>query len=180
MKLKNMLLHFKTITKHKWFVFKLSIRAGIPFLGLVHDLSKYSPTEFFENAKYMEGTTYSPITSTYKVQGYSKAWLHHKGRNKHHPEYWYDEFAPIKSPVIEYKYVVEMVCDKLAASLVYNGKYWKAEDELEYIKNSEDNKLLNKKTYDFLIEVFTQITKSSIKEVINKKSLKKMYNNICK
>lgn len=180
MSMKKMLMHLNTINKHRWYVFKLSIRAGIPFRGFIHDLSKYSPSEFLENAKYIENTNESPIESARRKVGYSKAWLHHKGRNKHHPEYWYDEGAPIKAPVIEYKYAVEMVCDKLAASLVYKGEKWDANEELEYVKTSEDNKQLNKKTADFLIEIFTQITKEPIKDVVNKKNLKKVYNEICR
>lgn len=123
MSLKKINMHLNTILKHKWIVFKLSIRAGIPFRGFIHDLSKFSPTEFFDNVKYIEDVTFSPITSAKRKVGYSKAWLHHRGRNKHHPEYWYDESAPIKSPLIEYKYAVEMVCDKLAAGIVYSR--WK-------------------------------------------------------
>ena len=87
--IKNLVLHFNLVNKHRFKVFKLCCKAGIPFRGLLHDLSKYSPTEFFESVKYYEGS-YSPITNCKKENGYSKAWLHHKGRNKHHYEYWYD------------------------------------------------------------------------------------------
>lgn len=179
MKLKNIYLHFKTISKHKWYVFKFSIRAGIPFRGLMHDLSKFSPTEFFENIRYIEGTSHSPITSTRKVQGYSKAWLHHRGRNKHHPEYWYDRYSRIKAPVMEYKYAVEMICDKLAAGIVYEGKKWDANRHLEYVKKSRDDKYLNEKTYNFVVEIFTQIAENGIKNTITSKNLKRVYKEKC-
>ena len=39
--LKNTLKHFHMVNKHRFLVFKLSIKAGIPLQGLVHDLSKY-------------------------------------------------------------------------------------------------------------------------------------------
>ena len=93
--LKKMWQHFKLITKHKWIVFKLCTRVGLPWRGLVHDLSKYSPIEFYESAKYYVGYK-SPIQVARQERQYSAAWLHHKGRNKHHEEYWYDFNAPIK------------------------------------------------------------------------------------
>ena len=99
MKLGNLLKHFHTVNKHRFYVFKLSIKAGIPIRGVLHDLSKYSPTEFFEGVKYYNGKR-SPITICRQENGYSEAWLHHKGRNKHHYEYWYDYDAPENSPVM--------------------------------------------------------------------------------
>ena len=94
---KNIFLHFKLITHHRWLVFKLCCKVGEPWRGFVHDLSKYSPTEFFEGVKYYTGTC-SPITEAKKDKGYSRAWLHHKGRNKHHAEYWIDDTAPDPAP----------------------------------------------------------------------------------
>ena len=83
MLLKNFLGHLGTVLKHKWHVFKLCVRAGIPWRGLVHDLSKFSYIEFWESVKYFQGNR-SPIVKCKQEEGYSKAWLHHKGRNKHH------------------------------------------------------------------------------------------------
>lgn len=117
MYLKNAVKHFMVITKHRWIVFKLCLKVGEPWRGLVHDLSKYSPTEFFESIKYFSGTR-SPIVSCRLDKGYSQSWLHHKGRNKHHPEYWIDFQAPNVTPIMPYKYTAEMLCDKLAAGLV--------------------------------------------------------------
>ena len=115
---KNIVKHFCLITHHKWVVFKLCCRIGEPWRGITHDLSKYSPTEFFESVKYYVGT-HSPITEAKRDKGYSVAWLHHKGRNKHHSEYWEDEFAPEPTPVMPYKYAAEMICDKIAAGIIY-------------------------------------------------------------
>ena len=44
--LRKIVGHIKTVTKHKWLVFKLCCRAGIPWRGFMHDWSKFSPTEF--------------------------------------------------------------------------------------------------------------------------------------
>lgn len=171
--------HFNLITKHRWIVFKLCLRAGIPWRGFVHDLSKYSPTEFIESAKYYVGN-HSPIMEAKKAQGYSKAWLHHKGRNKHHYEYWFDGNAPEKTPVIPYKYAVEMACDTLAAGKTYLGKVWKNSSQLEYWNRTKDLTYINVKTANFLEAVYTQVSKKGIPKTINKENLKRLYNELCK
>ena len=139
---KNIIKHIVLVTKHKWLVFKFSIKLGIPFRGLMHDLSKFSYTEFWESAKYYNGER-SPITDCKKEKGYSLSWLHHKGRNKHHDWYWVDLDAPEVAPVIPYKYVVEMICDKLSASITYNGKNWT--NGIEKIITKQNVKSLYKK-----------------------------------
>lgn len=174
MKIKNFFKHLHLINKHKYYVFKLSLKAGIPLQGLMHDLSKYSPIEFFEGVKYYNGKK-SPISFCKRENGYSKAWLHHKGRNKHHFEYWYDFNAPDKTPVIPYKYTVEMICDTIAASLVYLGKDWTKDSQLEYFKNRKDLEYINDKIKKILEEVYKQIAKQGIDKTINKKNLKKIY-----
>ena len=102
--------HFNTITKHRHKVIYNCFRAGIPMRGLLHDLSKYMPSEFIAGAKYYKGNK-SPNEGEREVFGYSTAWLHHKGRNKHHFEYWTD-YNPIERKVMPVKmprkYVAEM------------------------------------------------------------------------
>lgn len=171
--------HFKLITKHKWKVFNLCIKAGIPFRGLIHDLSKYSPAEFIESAKFYVGD-HSPINEAKKINGYSKAWLHHKGRNKHHYEYWFDAKSPDRTPVIPYKYAVEMVCDTLAAGQTYLGDKWTNNSQLEYWNRTKDLEYINIKTANFLEEVYIEVSKHGIKETINKKNLTRIYNNCCR
>ena len=177
--LKNIFLHFHLVNKHRFTVLKLCIKAGIPFRGLVHDLSKYSPTEFFESAKYYNGKN-SPIHNCKKENGYSKAWLHHKGRNKHHQEYWYDYAAPTTNPVIPYKYTVEMLCDSLSAGMTYKGKEFTKEYPLWYWKNVKNMDLFHPKMQAFFEDVFTQISKDGIEAVIKKSVLRDKYNKYCK
>ena len=155
MYLKNVIKHFGLITNPKWVVFKLCCKIGEPWRGLVHDMSKYSPTEFIESSKYYTGK-HSPISEAKRENGYSKAWLHHKGRNKHHSEYWIDENAPDKMPIIPYKYAAEMVCDKLAAGMVYQGKNFTKEYELEYWLKEKEKMKINPKTEKFVTEVLTR------------------------
>lgn len=84
--------HYKTIHHHKMLVMKHCFRCGLYWQGLTHDLSKLAPVEFWAGAKYWQGTC-SPNNAQRQTEGYSAAWLHHKGRNKHHLEYWID-YAP--------------------------------------------------------------------------------------
>ena len=132
--------HFKTITQHKLLVMKYCFRLGLYWQGLLHDLSKYSPVEFFVGAKYWQGTC-SPNNAERKATGVSRAWLHHKGRNKHHFEYWIDyavgkdlsgENMPMVGMKMPEKYVAEMFCDRVAASRVYMGEKYTDRSPWEY------------------------------------------------
>lgn len=178
MYLKNIVGHFLVITRHKWVVFKLCCKVGQPWRGLVHDLSKYSPTEFWEGVKYFNGK-HSPITDAKKDKGYSQAWLHHKGRNKHHTDYWVDLSAPDKTPIIPYQYVAEMLCDKLAAGMVYKGKDWTKEYELDYWLNERDKTLVNDQVEALITEFLTQVSKDGIDKVLTKKNVKALYKKYC-
>ena len=144
--------HFKTITKHRHAVIKHSFKAGIPFLGLKHDLSKYTFSEFYSGAKFYLGTR-SPNEKERELFGYSKAWLHHKGRNKHHFEYWTDYnpstkiVEPVKMPI---KYVKEMFCDRLAASKIYQGNNYNNSHPIEYFRKGKVTRKIHPETSDLI------------------------------
>ncbi len=144
--------HFKTITKHRHQVIAHCRRAGIFWQGLLHDMSKYSPREFWAGAKYYKGTE-SPNVGERRDKGYSEAWLHHKGVNKHHFEYWTDysvalrKVVPVKMPL---RYVAEMFCDRVAASKIYNGDKYTDSDSLNYFLRSKANRFINEETSDLL------------------------------
>ena len=175
----NIFRHLHTINKHRFLVLKLSIKAGIPLQGLLHDLSKYSPIEFFEGVKYYQGN-YSPITNCKKDNNYSAAWLHHKGRNKHHYEYWYDEEVTPKCIVMPYKYFAEMVCDTLSAGMTYEGKNWTKEFQIGYYMKKRKRICINDKIDKALIEVYNEVAKDGINKVVNKNRLSEIYNKYCK
>ncbi len=126
--------HFKTITKHRHLVIRHCAKAGILWQGLFHDLSKYSLAEFVPGVKYYTGKR-SPNEGERENYGFSYAWMHHKGRNKHHYEYWNDynlethRNEPVEMP---YRYLAEMFCDRVAASKVYNGKKYTNASPMEY------------------------------------------------
>ena len=129
--------HIKTINRHKVEVFKCMRDCGKPIQGLFHDMSKYSPTEFFESIKYWTGTR-SPIELAKEKQGYSLAWFHHRGRNKHHSQYWCDiSFGEVIPCEIPWKYLLELICDGVAAGRVYDGENWTCKTPLEYYKNRD-------------------------------------------
>ena len=148
----NVINHFKTITHHRHIVIYHAFKCGILFQGLMHDLSKYSPTEFFAGAKYYKGIK-SPNEGEREALGYSKAWMHHKGRNKHHFEYWTDyniitkEMSPVEMPV---KYVVEMFCDRVAASKVYQGKNYSSSHPVEYFTRGKARRKIHPNTSELL------------------------------
>ena len=127
--------HFKTITHHKNMVMKGCFRVGLYRQGLAHDLSKYMPSEFWVGVKYYQGTQ-SPNNAEREVLGYSSAWLHHKGLNKHHYEYWLDYgihagdgIVPVPMPM---RYIVEMFIDRVAASKNYNQGHYTDDMPLQY------------------------------------------------
>lgn len=126
---RKMLNHLSTIRKHRKWVRKYCFMAGIPWRGIKHDLSKYSPTEFFESARYWTGTS-SPINEAKKDKGYSLAWLHHRGRNTHHWAYWADNFSEGTTiyPMPKDDFI-EMVCDFLGAGRAYSGDHFSYSNE---------------------------------------------------
>ena len=146
-------LHLKTINHHRWLVLKYCFRVGLYWQGLTHDLSKYSPVEFSAGAKYFQGYQ-SPNNMERKVRGYSSAWLHHKGRNKHHLEYWIDysqgETSSMTGMEMPVKYVVEMFCDRVAASRTYRKEKYKDRDPYDYYMKSKDHYLMHPKTRELL------------------------------
>ena len=86
------------VVKHKWFVFLECCKLGIPWRGVLHDMSKFLPSEFIPYARFF----YNPDGSSKQIRdktGYYKpnntgdaefdlAWFYHKSRNKHHWQYW--------------------------------------------------------------------------------------------
>lgn len=142
--------HFKTITRHRWLVRKGCFKIGLYWQGLTHDLSKYSPAEFFEGCRFYQGSR-SPNNKAREVLGVSNSWLHHKGRNKHHYEYWID--YSLDSPYflagldMPKKYIAEMIVDRVSACKVYLGEKFNPRSPLEYyLKGREKMWFVSDKT----------------------------------
>ena len=158
--------HFKTITKHKALVMGGCFRVGLYWQGITHDLSKYSPTEFWVGARYYQGTR-SPNAAEREDKGYSEAWMHHKGRNRHHYEYWTDmnrQTRRYESVVMPRKYLVEMVMDRRAACLVYQGKKYRDDSALIYFDQSREKDLMHPETNRQLRHILVMLAQKGEKE----------------
>ena len=140
----NAYKHFVTITRHRHKVIQHCFKAGIFWQGCLHDLSKYKPSEFIVGAKYYQER---------EDKGYSVAWMHHKGRNKHHFEYWTDyniqtkTIQPVKMPM---NYVIEMFCDRVAVSKIYMGDKYTDRSSLDYFLRAKGRMQIHPETSDEL------------------------------
>lgn len=161
--------HFKTITKHKYYVMKFCFKCGFYKRGLLHDLSKYGKTEFCSSARYFQGNS-SPIDAEKIEKGYSIAWQHHKGHNPHHWEYWIDNIGTYKNTPckIPYEFVIEMICDWLGAGIVYskqNPNYNEPYIEpLEYYNKCKKERIFHEETQKLIEYLLNVIAEKGINE----------------
>lgn len=157
--LQNILGHWRTVRTHRKWVRHYCHLAGITWRGIKHDLSKYSPVEFFESARYWTGIG-SPINEAKKHKGYSRAWLHHRGRNPHHWAYWADNFSEgftvYPMPRDDF---VEMVCDFLAAGRAYSGVKFSYTGERTWWLHERENgsRAMNEKNKKMLDIIFSDL-----------------------
>ena len=158
--------HFITVTRHRNKVISHCFKAGIGWQGLFHDLSKYSFAEFIPGAKYYLGNR-SPNEKERELLGYSLAWMHHKGRNKHHFEYWVDinpathRYEPVEMPL---RYVTEMLCDRIAASKIYQGENYTDSSALTYFLRGNARSKMHKNTADLIEGWLTMLSEKGEKE----------------
>jgi hypothetical protein len=159
--------HFMTITRHKIKVGQLCFRVGLYKQGLLHDLSKYSPTEFITGCRYYQGTR-SPNSAEREKLGYSLAWLHHKGRNKHHWEFWVDFTRKgVIAAKMPNRYVVEMFCDRVAASLIYRGKDYKDSDPIDYYNGGKDSYIMHPQTRELLESLLIYLKENGLDKTVS-------------
>ena len=172
----NCFKHFFKICQHKYYVSKYCFKARLYWRGLTHDLSKFNPIEFWESVRYYNGKR-SPIDICKEKNGYSKAWLHHKGANDHHYEYWQDNFDSGTTHIeMPYKAFAEMICDWFGAGKAYNGSKFSPLNESQWWWYNKRPKALsiNSKTLERIDKVMTQLEKSNSFDYVCK-NLKKFY-----
>ena len=168
--------HFKTITIHRMKVCGACFRMGLIWQGLTHDLSKYSPTEFRQGAKYYQGVR-SPNAAEREEKGYSEARMHHKGRNRHHYEYWTDmspQSKTYEAVPMPRRYLAEMVADRIAACKVYEGDSYTPESALRYLLRSREKNLMHQQTrreLEFLLTMLRDRGEKATFRYIRKKVL---------
>ena len=154
----NYINHLNTVLTHKKYVFKYCKMAGIPWRGIKHDLSKFTPIEFIESAHYWTGNR-SPIDNCKDVNGFSKAWQHHKGHNTHHWEYWIDDIKDggvghPKALLMPYEDTVELLCDYLGAGAAYMKDKFNAENELNWWLKKREEVLMHPAVKSFINVIF--------------------------
>ena len=176
MERRNVFKHFKLITIHRWYVFLNCCKAGMPIRGLCHDLSKYSPTEFWESVKYFQGNR-SPIDACKEANGYSMAWMHHKGRNPHHYEHWQDNFDKGGQAVqMPFKYALELVCDYLAAGRAYMKKDFSYIAEYDWWCGKKKNPIaMHPQTKEFIELMLNQMRLDGNNDCLAKPVAKHIY-----
>lgn len=145
--------HLKTITDHKLLVMKHCFQIGLYRQGLMHDMSKYMPSELLMGFRYYDDGKSSPNNGERLDKGYSAAWLHHKGRNRHHFEYWLDYSLaskkgdyPLQAVQMPRRYVAEMLMDRICASKNYNKETYTDHDPLAYYERGRGHYLLHPQT----------------------------------
>ena len=134
----------------------------------MHDMSKYSPSEFFVGVKYFQGDR-SPNNAEREDIGYSSAWLHHKGRNKHHYEYWIDfssrgGIGGMKPAPMPKRYIAEMIMDRIAACKVYLKDKYTDNSPLDYYKQGRDPAPMHEYTRENLVFLLEMIAEKGEKE----------------
>ena len=164
--------HFMTVMEHKALVAKGCFAAGLYVQGLAHDLSKFSPVEFLNGCRYYQGGKRSPNNGEREDKGFSEAWMHHKGRNRHHLEYWNDyrktftegeyPVAPVKMPR---KYVAEMLMDRIAASKTYLKSDYSQHEPLKYFLHGRGQFLLHPETAQELVCMLRILDRRGEKEL---------------
>jgi len=171
--------HLKTVLVHKWWVFYYCHMVGLTWRGIKHDLSKFSPTEFFESVKYYTGTD-SPINACKKDKGWSKAWQHHKGRNTHHYEYWQDNFDNGGTAlVMPFKDNLEMLCDYLAAGRAYMKDKFTFEAEYKWWRNKISGPIaMHKVNKQFIETSLCMLLDSKTDKILKTINFEALYDSI--
>ena len=164
--------HLMTVLRHKKLVAEGCFHVGLYRQGLLHDMSKFSPTELLNGFRYYQGGKQSPNNGERVVKGYSEAWMHHKGRNMHHFEYWTDynvEAAktgayPMQPVQMPRRYVAEMLMDRIAASKNYRKKKYTDASPLEYYEAGKARRLMHPRTAEELEKMLDILRKKGEKE----------------
>lgn len=126
--------YLRYLLRHRWFVMLACFREGLYWQGLIHDWSKFLPSEFVPYARYFYGPQpdiNQPDDHWYfydkakHAEPFNAAWLAHQHRNPHHWQHWVlreDSGATIAIPM-PHKYRVEMLCDWQGAGRAIHGRY---------------------------------------------------------
>jgi hypothetical protein len=131
------------VVKHKWFVMIECFKMGLIWQGIIHDNSKFFPSEFIPYARHFRygiqtgrnKTGYYKPTNT-GDKAFDFAWFLHQKRNAHHWQYWTipDDSEGLLLMLIPDKYLKEMICDWIGAGKA-QGKSSPKEDKYLETRN---------------------------------------------
>lgn len=170
--------HLKNVLMHRHLVFIYSLKVGIPLQGLIHDLSKFLPSEFIPSIKYFP-KTYTPCFEERKHNNMSSLIaIRHTNRNKHHYEYWIDIYkGNIILRKIPFKYNLEFCIDGIAASKTYNKNNYSKDIPLSYFNARKERYLMHPLNKEFTTLFYLKYKESGFKS-LRKKELKKIYKSL--
>jgi len=132
------------VVRHRWFVFVECCKLGIPWRGLVHDLSKFLPSEWSPYAWSFNGPWKYRDRPRWLVEAFDRAWLLHQHRNPHHWQFWMlqndkDGFRLLPMPLV---YILEMVADWRGAGRAQGH----GDDLIPWYEKNKDKIMLNEHT----------------------------------
>ena len=135
------LRYLKYILRHKWYVFVECCRLGIPIRGLLHDMSKFRPSEWGPYVQYF----YGGGGNGYE---FNKAWLKHIHRNPHHWQHWIlrCDDGDTKILCMPQKYRHEMLADWIGAGKAITGK----DNLVEWFRDNQEKIRLSQETENWI------------------------------
>ena len=160
--------HLHTVNTHRFLVMKMCFSCGMYRQGLLHDLSKYSLTEFVPSVRYYQGNR-SPISREKEVNGYSQCWLHHKGRNRHHWEYWVDRENGKTNLIclpMPFDCLLESVLDRISASKTYNKDKYTDSEPYDFFLRSREYHTMNQKTASEIASLLLYLKENGEKKAL--------------
>lgn len=149
--------YLKYVLRHKWYVFLWCCRYGIPLAGIVHDLSKFHPREWFPYVDYFYGGEWpeqhygdargwfgDKYTKGWVRDRFDAAWNHHQKRNPHHWQYWVlrEDSGATKALDMPMRYRLEMLADWRGAGMAIKGK----DETPEWYRKNRANMVLHPET----------------------------------
>lgn len=134
--------YLKYVIRHRWYVLVECCKLGIPWRGLIHDISKFMPDEFFAYTEAFYGKfgyNYKPYDPHHKdtkpedkdidmhkkvMDRFDKAWLIHQKRNPHHWQFWllHTDDEGLHAMDMPDVFIKEMVADWRGAGRAITGK----------------------------------------------------------
>ena len=143
--------YFFYILGHKWNVFVECLITGQPIHGILHDLSKFLPSEFIPYARFFFAKDKTNIykETDEKDLNFLKGWCYHQKRNKHHWNYWVcinrkNEIIPIPMPA---KYIAQMLADWRGMSRKFGGTPKAYYEKDSMILHSDTIKIIEKELW---------------------------------